>query len=80
MSAPLPCLGYGLGLRSAYFQQILEQSPAVNWFEIVSENFMVEGGKALYYLDAIAERYPVVMHGVSSVSYTHLTLPTICSV
>lgn len=65
MSASLPCLGYGLGLRSAYFQQILEQSPAVDWFEVVSENFMVQGGKALYYLDAIAERYPVVMHGVS---------------
>jgi uncharacterized protein (UPF0276 family) len=65
MSAPLPCLGYGLGLRSAYYQQILEQSPPVDWFEVVSENFMVQGGKALYYLDAIAERYPVVMHGVS---------------
>ena len=65
MSASLPCLGYGLGLRSAYFQQILDQSPAVDWFEIVSENFMVQGGKALYYLDAIAERYPLVMHGVS---------------
>jgi uncharacterized protein (UPF0276 family) len=65
MSASLPCLGYGLGLRSAYYQQILEQSPAVDWFEVVSENFMVQGGKALYYLDAIAERYPVVMHGVS---------------
>jgi uncharacterized protein (UPF0276 family) len=65
MSASLPCLGYGLGLRSAYFQQILEQSPDVDWFEVVSENFMVQGGKALYYLDAIAERYPVVMHGVS---------------
>lgn len=65
MSASLPCLGYGLGLRSAYYQQILEQSPAVDWFEIVSENFMVQGGKALYYLDAISERYPLVMHGVS---------------
>ncbi len=65
MSASLPCLGYGLGLRSAYYQQILDQSPAVDWFEVVSENFMVEGGKALYYLDAIAERYPLVMHGVS---------------
>jgi len=65
MSASVPCLGYGLGLRSAYYQQILEQSPAVDWFEVVSENFMVQGGKALYYLDAIAERYPVVMHGVS---------------
>ncbi|WP_095146242.1 MULTISPECIES: DUF692 domain-containing protein [unclassified Pseudomonas] len=65
MSASTPSLGYGLGLRSAYYQQILEQSPAVDWFEVVSENFMVQGGKALYYLDAIAERYPLVMHGVS---------------
>lgn len=65
MSASLPCLGYGLGLRSAYYQQILEQSPPVDWFEVTSENFMVQGGKALYYLGAIAERYPVVMHGVS---------------
>lgn len=65
MSASADCLGYGLGLRSAYYQQILEQSPDVDWFEIVSENFLVQGGKALYYLDAIAERYPLVMHGVS---------------
>ena len=65
MSVSIPSLGYGLGLRSAYYQQILEQSPNVDWFEVVSENFMVQGGKALYYLDAIAERYPLVMHGVS---------------
>jgi uncharacterized protein (UPF0276 family) len=65
MSVSLPFLGYGLGLRSTYYQQILEQSPDVDWFEVVSENFMVQGGKALYYLDAIAERYPLVMHGVS---------------
>lgn len=65
MSASLPFLGYGLGLRSTYYQQILQQSPDVDWFEVVSENFMVQGGKALYYLDAIAERYPLVMHGVS---------------
>ncbi|MNF26646.1 hypothetical protein D3C76_322950 [compost metagenome] len=65
MPASLSHSGYGLGLRSHYYQQILEQSPPVDWFEIISENFMVEGGKALYYLDAITERYPVVMHGVS---------------
>lgn len=59
------CLGYGLGLRSEYYQTILEQRPAVDWFEILSENYLVEGGKALYYLDAIAEHYPLVMHGVS---------------
>lgn len=58
-------LGFGLGLRSEYYQQILEQRPAVDWFEIISENYMVEGGKALYFLDAIKEQYPLVMHGVS---------------
>ncbi|MEW6463420.1 DUF692 domain-containing protein [Ectopseudomonas khazarica] len=58
-------LGHGLGLRSEYYQEILERRPAVDWFEIISENYMVDGGKALYYLDAIAEHYPLVMHGVS---------------
>ncbi|UVJ41912.1 DUF692 domain-containing protein [Pseudomonas sp. LS1212] len=58
-------LGFGLGLRSEYYQQILEQRPAVDWFEIISENYMVGGGKALYFLDAIKEQYPLVMHGVS---------------
>ncbi|UVJ44028.1 DUF692 domain-containing protein [Pseudomonas sp. LS1212] len=59
------CLGYGLGLRSTYYEQLLRQSPIVDWFEILSENYLVQGGKALYYLDAFAERYPLVMHGVS---------------
>lgn len=65
MSAEPACLGHGLGLRSAYYDEILDQRPAVDWFEIVSENYLVEGGKALYYLDAIGEHYPLVMHGVS---------------
>ena len=59
------CLGYGLGLRNEYYQDILDQRPAVDWFEILSENYLVDGGKALYYLDAIGEHYPLVMHGVS---------------
>ena len=58
-------LGFGLGLRTDYYDLILEQHPKVDWFEILSENYMVGGGKPLYYLDAIAERYPLVMHGVS---------------
>ncbi len=58
-------LGYGLGLRPDYYQTILDSEPDVDWFEIVSENFMVEGGKPLHYLDRIGERYPLVMHGVS---------------
>ena len=57
-------LGFGLGLRSEYYQQILEQRPAVDWFEVISENYLVDGGKALYFLDAIKEHYPLVMHGV----------------
>lgn len=65
MSARSDSLGFGLGLRIPYYQEILEQRPDVDWFEVISENFMVEGGKALYHLDAVAEHYPIVMHGVS---------------
>ncbi|MGQ0657213.1 MAG: MNIO family bufferin maturase [Chromatiales bacterium] len=58
-------LGFGLGLRPPHYQDILEGEPAVDWFELLSENYMVEGGKPLYFLDRICERYPVVLHGVS---------------
>lgn len=61
----LPYLGYGLGLRTEYYDTILEQQPNVDWLEIISENYMVDGGKALHYLDRFRERYPIVMHGVS---------------
>ncbi len=60
-----PDLGYGLGLRTDHYEEILKGEPNIDWFEIISENYMVEGGKPLYYLDQIAERYPLVMHGVS---------------
>jgi uncharacterized protein (UPF0276 family) len=61
----LPDLGVGLGLRTVHYSHILEESPAVDWFEILSENYMQTAGRPLYYLDAIADRYPVAMHGVS---------------
>lgn len=61
----LPNLGLGLGLRSEHFNHILEEQPQVDWFEIISENFMDSGGRPRYVLDQIAEKYPVVMHGVS---------------
>jgi uncharacterized protein (UPF0276 family) len=61
----LPNLGIGLGLRTVHYAHILEEEPEVGWFEILSENFMQTEGKPLYFLDAIAERYPIVMHGVS---------------
>jgi uncharacterized protein (UPF0276 family) len=65
MASTATGLGYGLGLRHHYYDEILSQRPAVDWFEILSENYLVDGGKALYYLDAIGEHYPLVMHGVS---------------
>lgn len=60
-----PWLGFGLGLRPAHYETILTESPAVDWFEIISENYLVPGGRPLHYLDRIRERYPMVMHGVS---------------
>jgi uncharacterized protein (UPF0276 family) len=58
-------LGFGLGLRTNHFDYVLQHQPQVDWFEVLSENFMVAGGKPRYYLESIAERYPLVMHGVS---------------
>jgi uncharacterized protein (UPF0276 family) len=57
--------GFGLGLRPQHYTSLLETRPQVDWLEIISENYMVPGGKPLYYLDRIRERYPLVMHGVS---------------
>lgn len=64
-SLTFPHLGFGLGLRPRHYEEILATAPALDGFEILSENYMVAGGKPLYYLERIRERYPVVMHGVS---------------
>jgi uncharacterized protein (UPF0276 family) len=61
----LPDLGVGLGLRTVHYAHIVEAQPEVDWFEILSENYMQTAGRPLEWLDAIADRYPVVMHGVS---------------
>ncbi len=58
-------LGFGLGLRTNHFDHVLNTRPDIDWFEVLSENYMVAGGKPRYYLEAIAEQYPIVMHGVS---------------
>jgi uncharacterized protein len=57
--------GIGIGLRVPHYQHILERKPVVDWFEIISENYMVDGGRPLAILDQILERYRVVQHGVS---------------
>jgi len=60
-----PFLGFGLGLRTDHYQSVLDERPPVDWFEILSENYMVGGGKPLHFLDRIRADYPMVMHGVS---------------
>lgn len=61
----VPELGIGLGLRTVHYAHILEHSPPVDWFEILSENYMLTQGRPLAILDEIAEKYPIAMHGVS---------------
>jgi uncharacterized protein (UPF0276 family) len=59
-------LGFGLGLRPKHYDSVLETKPAdVDWFEIISEDYLVEGGNPLHYLFKIREHYPIAMHGVS---------------
>jgi uncharacterized protein (UPF0276 family) len=57
--------GVGIGLRIPHYGHILEHRPAVDWFEIISENFMADGGRPMAILDRILEQYRVVQHGVS---------------
>jgi uncharacterized protein (UPF0276 family) len=57
--------GIGIGLRIPHYDHILTKKPTVDWFEIISENYMVEGGRPLAVLDRILEQYRVVQHGVS---------------
>jgi len=56
--------GVGIGLRVPHYDHILSRQPTVDWFEIISENYMVDGGRALHVLDRIMEQYRVVQHGV----------------
>ncbi|MBE1159327.1 DUF692 domain-containing protein [Dyella acidiphila] len=61
----LPYLGYGLGLRTEHYQDLLADPGQVEWLEIVSENYLVNGGLPLIWLQRFRERFPLVMHGVS---------------
>lgn len=69
MKANFPYLGFGLGLRRPHYHHILEYQPPVDWFEIISENFMGtetgNGGPSINILEQIRSIYPIVMHGVS---------------
>ncbi|MDP1881179.1 MAG: DUF692 domain-containing protein [Parachlamydiaceae bacterium] len=61
----LPNLGIGIGFRDPHYEDILRLKPNIDWFEIISENFLVEGGKQIEMLDYLIAHYPVVQHGVS---------------
>ena len=63
--ADFPSLGFGVGLRPPHYKLVVETHPKVDWFEVISENFMVEGGRALEVLQVVREHYPIAMHGVS---------------
>jgi uncharacterized protein (UPF0276 family) len=58
-------LGYGVGLRRQHYSHVLETRPKVDWFEVISENFMVAGGRALEVIEGVRANYPIAMHGVS---------------
>jgi uncharacterized protein len=61
----MPINGFGLGLRPSHYEAILGESHAIDWLEIITENYLVPGGKPLHYLERVRRRFPLVMHGVS---------------
>jgi uncharacterized protein (UPF0276 family) len=63
--ATVPDLGVGAGLRVPHYRTVIEERPAVDFFEIISENFMVAGGKPRHHLERVLEAYPLIQHGVS---------------
>jgi uncharacterized protein (UPF0276 family) len=60
-----PTLGHGIGLRTEHYADVLATPPPVDWFEVISDNFMEPGGNPRRVLRAVRERWPVVLHGVS---------------
>jgi uncharacterized protein len=60
-----PRLGFGLGLRPRHFEEVLAGQPRVDWWEVITENFLVAGGNPRRVLREVRERWPVVLHGVS---------------
>jgi len=57
--------GFGLGLRTPHYEAVLSEPHAIDWLEVITENYLVPGGKPIHYLERIRERFPLVMHGVS---------------
>ena len=58
-------IGFGLGLRPEHYEEIAANPGRVGWFEALSENYMVPGGRPMHWLDSIRRDYPMALHGVS---------------
>ena len=65
MSPPWPRLGCGMGLRREHYQHVLAERPPVDWFEVVTENYLDTGGRPLAVLEAVRRNHPVALHGVA---------------
>jgi len=65
MAISLPYLGHGVGLRPAHYPAILDEGRRADWFEVISENYMLRGGRPLHVLERIRAERPIVLHGVS---------------
>jgi len=63
--ADFASLGFGVGLRRPHYSHVLQTRPKMDWFEAISENFMVDGGRPLEVLEGVRNNYPIVLHGVS---------------
>ena len=61
----VPDLGHGVGLRREHFDRVLSDRTRVDWFEVISENYLVKGGRPLHILERVRRDYPLVLHGVS---------------
>ncbi len=64
LPVPRSIAGVGIGLRTPHIPEILDTTPAIPWFELLADNWLVSGGLNLDYLQAVSERYPVTLHGV----------------
>src|SRR5262249_3048152 len=65
MSSMLPFLGHGIGLRPVHYPDLLDGAPGAEWYEVISENYMIRGGRPLHVLERVREVAPIMLHGVS---------------
>ncbi len=65
MSFQWPNHGCGVGLRSEHYEHVTRHWPKMDWFEVISENFMDSGGRPIHILEQVRHHYPVAVHGVS---------------